>query len=31
MAAHLTTQGERVYRVGEVRTRQGDEPQTRVE
>jgi phosphoribosylformylglycinamidine cyclo-ligase len=31
VAAHLTTQGERVYRVGEVRTRQGDEPQTRVE
>jgi phosphoribosylformylglycinamidine cyclo-ligase len=28
VAAHLTTQGERVYRIGEVRARQGDEPQT---
>jgi phosphoribosylformylglycinamidine cyclo-ligase len=28
VAAHLTTQGERVYRVGEVRPREGSEPQT---
>lgn len=28
VAAHLTTQGERVYRIGEVRARQGGELQT---
>jgi phosphoribosylformylglycinamidine cyclo-ligase len=31
VAAHLTTQGERVYRIGEVRARQGDEPRTIVQ
>jgi phosphoribosylformylglycinamidine cyclo-ligase len=28
VAAHLTTQGERVYRIGEVRARKASEPQT---
>jgi len=31
VAAHLTTQGEVVYRIGEIRRRQGQEPQTIVE
>lgn len=28
VAAHITMQGERVYRIGQIRGRQGDEPQT---
>lgn len=31
VAAHLTSQGERVYRIGEVRTRNAGEPQTIVQ
>jgi phosphoribosylformylglycinamidine cyclo-ligase len=31
VAAHLTTQGEVVYRIGEIRRRQGQEPQTIVQ
>ena len=30
VAAHLTTLGERVFRIGEVRARQGDEAQAQV-
>jgi phosphoribosylformylglycinamidine cyclo-ligase len=30
VASALTVQGERVYRIGEIRPRNGDEPQTQV-